>query len=171
MDPYQTALVCRRGHVETWAIPRPVLWNSPGVVDAPGPSHCSECGQPLLNKCPACGHRIRGWRRGASSVRHTPVLPDFCDHCGAPYPWASRKARIYELENLLEADQSVDEATRLKAREELHALAENPDDDEAVESARWLRVKNLWPEVVKAGFNILTSVATAEAKRKLGLPQ
>jgi hypothetical protein len=95
---------------------------------------------------------------------------DFCDYCGAPHPWASRQARIFELENLLDQDDSMDEPTRLKVREQLEVLARDPSADTATEAERWATVKKLWPNVVDAGQTILVSVVTSEVRRTFGLP-
>jgi hypothetical protein len=99
-----------------------------------------------------------------------PGLHDFCDSCGAPLPWASRQARIYELENLLDADESVEEATRVRVREELERLARDDESDMTEETKRWQRVQRLWPGMASMGQVVLTSVLTAEMKRMLGLP-
>jgi hypothetical protein len=157
-DDYEAALVCRRGHVESW-------WSS--VRKAP-PARCAECGSPILSACPECGHRIRG---GWSSGYHEPErLSDFCDKCGAPYPWASRRARIYELENRLDDDETLDDATRLRIRDELDQLAEDDGSDPTSEKERWTRVKKLWPNVATVGQTVLTTILTAELKRQMGLP-
>jgi hypothetical protein len=47
------------------------------------------------------------------------------DECGRPHPCASRQARFYELENMLD-EQDVDPADALRVRDELEALRENP---------------------------------------------
>lgn len=51
------------------------------------------------------------------------VPPDYCDICGAPHPWLSREGRLYLLHHLLD-DAELDEPRRLRAREQLVALAD-----------------------------------------------
>jgi hypothetical protein len=94
-------------------------------------------------------------------------IPSFCEFCGEPHPWADRKARVYQLENLLDA-QGLDDATRLKVHAELVELrrADLPENEEA---ERWQRVKKLAPGLIPAGQRIVESVMTAAIKAQLGL--
>ncbi len=169
MDRYYPALVCRRGHVETWMYePDKATYPMVHEPDHEYPKMCADCGSLLLSACPACGARIRGAARGWLSPQQ--VLSDFCDVCGTPYPWASRQARIYQLEDLLDEDPEIDEAVRLRVRAQLRDLAGDQGDDEAGEREQWVRVKQMWPGVAQAGLSVLTTVLTAEMKRALGLP-
>lgn len=93
--------------------------------------------------------------------------PDFCHHCGAPSPWASRQARLYELENILD-EQELSDADRLVVQEQLQALRE-PDVPEEEQQERWLRIKNLAPGVINAGGRIVETVVSATIKGQLGL--
>jgi hypothetical protein len=104
---------------------------------------------------------------GFSEEHHA---PDFCGDCGNPFPWASRQARIYELMNLLDAEQ-LDPAAELKVREQLQALAD-ADEDEEAEEAHWQRVKQLAPTLrEKSGAQqIITTLVLSEARVRLGLP-
>lgn len=88
------------------------------------------CGAAVLTVCEACGQYIRGPRlvaragitRSSSLVPEGfYTLPDFCQSCAAPHPWAGRNARSYELENLLDKED-IGEAERLFAGEQLEAL-------------------------------------------------
>jgi hypothetical protein len=49
-----------------------------------------------------------------------PVRP-FCDGCGAAHPWATRKERLYELQNILD-QEDIDEADRLWINEQMDRL-------------------------------------------------
>ena len=156
---YHPALVCRRGHVESW-------WGS--LLTAEPSKRCPERGSVILTGCPACGHRIRGGP--ISGYEHPDHPPEFCDDCGTPFPWASRRARIYELENRLDEDETLDDATRLRIRDTLEQLAEDEDPDPATEKERWSRVKKLWPSVATTGQGVLATILTAELKQHMGLP-
>lgn len=96
--------------------------------------------------------------------------PDFCADCGAPFPWASRQARIYELMNILD-EEKLDAATELAVREQLQALTDADLEDEEQEG-RWERVKRLAPSLwANSGAQqIITSLILGEARQKLGLP-
>lgn len=82
-------------------------------------------------------------------------------------PWASRQARIYELENLLD-EEALDEADRLTVSEQLAALRD-PDLAEAEQIERWKRIKKVAPGLMTSGQRIIETVVTAAAKAQLGL--
>jgi hypothetical protein len=156
---YKQAAICKRGHVETSNIER-----------RPINERCAECGARILTQCPSCNFRIRGYHLIPGVVHGSYTKPDFCDHCGAAFPWVDRKGRIYELQNRLD-DEALDSGTELLVREQLEALI-NPDLDEADQVKRWGRIKTAAPEfLLRAATNpIVTSLLTAEAKKQLGLP-
>ena len=160
LGSYGPAAVCKRGHVET----------SDLTLHPPSP-RCEECGARVLTACPACNSRIRGryFVPGVIGVSKY-EKPNFCDSCGAAFPWVGRKARVYELQNRLD-DEELDSATELLVREQLEALT-SPDLDEAEQLKRWQRIKSAAPDfLVKAATSpIVTSLVTAEAKKQLGLP-
>jgi hypothetical protein len=75
--------VCRNGHQITDS-----LHGAPHR----GRKHCEKCGAPTISKCEACGTNILGKYHlhgviGGSSAS----VPEFCVHCGTPFPWAGKK--------------------------------------------------------------------------------
>jgi hypothetical protein len=138
------------------------------VLMGPPSPRCPDCGAKVLRACDTCGGRIRGDYRGEGLIvgpEYSP--PDFCDLCGAPHPWASRQARLYELENLLD-EQDLDSADRLTVQEQLEALRA-PDVTEEEQRERWLRIKKLAPGLLDAGKRITETVISAAIKGQLGL--
>jgi hypothetical protein len=93
---------------------------------------------------------------------------EFCDACGSPMPWASRQARLWELENVLQEDPDLSEADRLTIAEQLDALRE-PDLSEDDQVERWRRIKKVAPSLLGAGLNIFVSVTSAYVQTKLGV--
>lgn len=160
-DYHLPAAICRRGHVVTR-----------DATSALRTAKCATCGADVLTECPSCGNIIRGSYivPGVIGFSKEYSAPDFCGDCGKPFPWASRQARIYELMDLLEAE-GLDPAAELKAREQLQALAD-ADEDEEADEARWLRVKRLAPTLwEKSGAQqIITTLVLAEGRVRLGLP-
>lgn len=164
-DSYHSALVCRRGHIESEAVEIRLEPDDPargrfGEGAAVLPMRCGRCGAILLRSCPSCEQRIRGAYRGFGSAAYQP--PDFCDRCGAAMPWASRQARFFELENIL------DEATRLQVLEELEALRESQADDETA-VRRWEVIHSLAPGLIATGQKIIETVVSAAVKAQLGI--
>lgn len=154
MARYDSAAICRRGHTFTAHVERA----------AEIAKRCVTCGAEILTNCPGCGQRIRGLSSNVSG-KYRP--PDFCDHCGTPFPWLTRSGHIYQLENLLD-EADLDPATRLEVREELEALARTDlSDDE--ERRRWERVKSLAPTVWDSGQKILVNVVSEAVKKSVGL--
>jgi hypothetical protein len=148
---YATAAICRRGHVQV------------SDLDMGGVSkRCPTCGQEILTKCPACGAPIRGRRIGSQLIYNR---PDFCDECGAGFPWIGRAGLIYELQNRL-ADQGLDPADELIVSEQLDALIDGDLNDEG-QINRWSRVKNLAPRLWETSEPILETLIAATIKSQL----
>jgi hypothetical protein len=163
VNEYRHAAVCKRGHVVT----------SDVSLSGLATPHCEKCGAEVLTACPTreCGRPIRGRYKvdGVVDLVTKYKAPQFCADCGSPFPWASRQTRIYELQNLLDAEH-LDPATELTVREQLNALTESGLDAEE-ERKGWERVRRLAPTLwEKTGAQkILVTVISAELKRQLGL--
>lgn len=158
MGEYRPAVICRRGHVY-----------SDDATRSPAAQRCSTCGARLEDACGNCGTMIRGeyFVPGVLALTSDYAPPEFCHSCGAPFPWASRQARIWELQNLLD-EEDLDEADRLTVREQLEAL-QNPDLDEEEQVQRWNKVTMLAPGIMQSGRRIIESVASAAVKSQLGI--
>jgi hypothetical protein len=92
--------------------------------------------------------------------------PNFCDRCGAPYPWASRQARIYELENLLD-QENIDDADRLVVTAHLRRLQElDPDEDEEQVRKLWQHVKRRAPGLFAGPAKRILDTAIDHAMRR-----
>lgn len=98
------------------------------------------------------------------------LRPSFCDDCGSPFPWAGREAHIYQLQNLLDAE-NLDPADVLVVREQLQALMDG-ELGEAEQATRWQRVKAAAPGFLEKAATqpIVTSLLTAWVKKEIGLP-
>lgn len=161
-DPYfLPAAICRRGHVITT-----------NARTARATPRCATCGADVLTACPRCDNMIRGGYivPGFIGFAEEYERPDFCADCGNPFPWASRQARVWELMNLLDAEQ-LDPAAELAVREQLEALV-NIEVDDPEQEGRWERVRRLAPTLwEKSGVQqIVTTLVLAEARTRLGLP-
>lgn len=81
MGYYDSAVVCRNGHVITDMASR---------SSQAGQKFCDDCGAATLSRCPNCGTPIRGDYHSDSVVfisARAPVAPKNCHECGKPYPW------------------------------------------------------------------------------------
>ena len=158
------AVVRKRGHpVSLDAGPLP---NS-----AFGPLRfCEQCGATVLRTCRSCHTPLLGVEPAEPDGVKTWTPPDFCWSCGHPFPWVDRAGRIRHLENLLDREE-LDEGTELAVREQLKAL-DDPDADDRAVVKRLTRLRNLAPTFWdQSGVReVLMTLATAEAKRQLGLP-
>ena len=99
-EGYRTAAVCQLGHVATSDVEI-----DPGL---PG-KYCKECGEPILQACPACQSRIRGYYHvsGVISARRY-VPPNYCEDCGKAFPWMVRKLQAASaLESVLKIGEEV----------------------------------------------------------------
>ena len=58
--------------------------------------YCNKCGAPTIHQCPKCGQVIPGEYivEGVFNFGHETPVPEFCNNCGAPFPWIENKAEI-----------------------------------------------------------------------------
>jgi hypothetical protein len=106
---YDTAQVCRRGHV---------INNSAHRYSAHNRRFCPKCGQPTMMACEHCHTGIQGEYHGnvISLGGEEPTAPAYCHNCGKPYPWTAERleaaqALAAELENLDDGDRIAINAT------------------------------------------------------------
>jgi hypothetical protein len=124
---YETALICRNGHVITTGLEsRPEMYAE----------YCVRCGEATISECPNCHTRIRGYHRiKGIVVIGGYVIPKFCHGCGKPYPWTERKmGAVYKL---------IDENKKLNSSEKevlkklmWEIIIESPEKDIAIEKAK-----------------------------------
>lgn len=158
MGQYMDGAVCRRGHP-----------NSSDLRYKAASQRCAECGATVLTTCEHCDGRLRGDYDAPGVLLSVSSYepPDFCDLCGGPHPWASRPARLYELENILD-EQQLNPADRLSVHEQLEGLR-SEDLSEAEQEERWSRLKKLAPGMVEAGGRIIESLVSTAIRTQLGI--
>lgn len=158
---FQAATVCRRGHVQ----------NS-GLTQAPTDlRRCPLCGADVLGCCQQCGLRIRGNYYVPRVVAPPDPVPPFCDGCGSAHPWATRKQRLYELQNILD-QENVDDADRLWIDEQLDRLRQYSGDlTEKQEKEIWSGIKRRAPVLFRGtSATVVGTLISAGVKAALGLP-
>jgi hypothetical protein len=152
-EGHDVAQVCMNGHrVNSYS----------RTVSKYNSKFCTECGIAVIDSCQQCGGLIRGGSLGRVVGRFK--VPAYCQHCGKPFPWtdaALTAAKEYADELDLNADEkeqlksSIDDLTSDTARTPLAA-------------SRFKRfMSKATPEAGKALLQIVVSVATEEAKKKL----
>jgi hypothetical protein len=153
---YRSAAICKRGHVETSS----VELRSDNIKP-----RCDKCGALILTACPSCSKPIQGARTVVFGV-YSP--PEFCTHCGVPMPWASRQARLYELENILDEQEGLSDADLLTIKEQIQEL-NRPGlaDDEQIR--HWNLIKKVSPTLIDVGKEIIVSVTSDLVQKQLGL--
>lgn len=155
--------ICERGD----QITRSMGWRQSSYI----PEKCIECGAEVLTGCKKCGVRIPGEITGGDIFFSAPPnwLPYFCESCGSMYPWATKRERIYELENRLR-NEAIDEVDYKAISDQLQKLL-NDDLSSEEEKKIWERVKSkagvfFFSENVK---DIATSLMTKVLRDQLGI--
>lgn len=67
--------------------------------------YCSDCGEKTIYQCPTCSAEINGrtyYEPEEPSEASVPV-PDYCEKCGAAYPWSGRQDRDAKVDGDLAA--------------------------------------------------------------------
>jgi hypothetical protein len=156
---YKSAAICRRGHVIAMDV----------TLKAEIPHRCPDCGGEVLTACGECGHRIQGYEAIPMVAHGHYDRPSFCDDCGAPFPWLGRKERLYELENIMEQEPGLDDATKLWLREQIVALEGIGAMDTKAQRDAWQAIKDhaqaLWDN--PAAQKIIGTLVTEGVKRAL----
>ena len=160
-DNYYSAAVCRRGHVDT-----------PWLEMQGADPKCAICGGTVLTACPACSRAIRGCVRDSDGMGPAFKPAEFCVGCGTPFPWASRQAVVWHIENQLEEEAGLAEGDRRVLTERLEHLTTAPESPAAekrqAEALQYLREKA--PGAFEAALPSVLNIATAAIKAHLGLP-
>jgi hypothetical protein len=158
---YYTAAICRRGHLATATL----------ELSGTRPK-CAACGATILTACQKCSARIIGF--SMDTLSSEPLKPaDFCSACGAPFPWASRQAVVWHVQNQLDEDQSLSEGDRRALHEKLDSLLETPDGGGRVDKMQKAALdafRRTAPVAWKVAQPVLSTLLTAELKAHLGIP-
>jgi hypothetical protein len=59
-------------------------------------SYCSDCGERTINSCQKCDYPIKGFHPAKMLYSRIPV-PDYCERCGAAYPWIKKKKHLEQI--------------------------------------------------------------------------
>jgi hypothetical protein len=153
--------ICSRGHIAG-------EWEA--MPDKREKVFCELCGGQIMARCSNCGAPTLGWSQGYALVQRS--SSDFCQKCGAAYPWASRQSIVNDIENRLERDRTLSDGDRRSLRESLASLLKSPKTREVEkEQAGALRkLRDAAPKVWDAIQPTVGSVATSFIKQALNLP-
>jgi hypothetical protein len=108
---YCDAQICLNGHVV----------HCDGAEVDPK-AHCTKCGAPCICDCPHCDEPIRGvelYQSGSTYVR-----PQFCHHCGYPYPWMEEQ--LSTARELLENEKKLSPEDREKLWKDIRYVVSDP---------------------------------------------
>ena len=160
MSHYETAVVCRNGHVVTSG-----RETSPELA-AP---HCPQCGMPTVSACAGCGASIRGdyivsGVIGSWSVYHP---PGYCHHCGVPYPWTQAATEAWR-KMAQDAEGLTDDEKQKLAASIDDLISDTPRTALAIQHTKrfFSKMAGAVPGMMK---EVLVSMATEAARKGLGL--
>lgn len=75
---YKSATICLNGHIASDS-------------QANYRNFCKTCGEPTISFCQKCNEHIQGYYYVPGfigSIDYT--VPNYCHHCGKPYPWTEK---------------------------------------------------------------------------------
>jgi hypothetical protein len=159
-DGYDTAQICRNGHVVNSLSARMPQFNE---------AFCTKCGAATMTACEDCGVAIRGyyWVPGVIGGSTDIEMPRFCHACGRSHPWTT--ASVETARELARDDEKLDDEDR--------ALLERSFDDIIRETPATSVAANRMKRILaKAGKGtaeglreVLVSIASETAKKSMGL--
>jgi hypothetical protein len=157
---YDTALICKSGHVVT-----SVLQSHPADSDE---KFCKECGAETTSTCLNCKQSIRGYYHMENAEGGGYPRPSFCIHCGQAYPWTegavqAAKALADEFDDL----DSEEKETMKNSIEEL--VRDTPNT--VVAATRFRRLMTKAGKGASAAFERILIEVMSETAKKIIYPQ
>ena len=100
MGYHEVAQICLNGHVITDRFNQNTEFRK---------DFCDKCGSSTIHQCPNCNNNIQGDYivEGYFSIGHEPHLPNYCLHCGHPFPWT--ESRLDAAKDLVMATEELEE--------------------------------------------------------------
>lgn len=159
MGYYDTALICKNGHVINDSVRENPLDNTP---------FCKECGAATIKSCLSCNAPIRGSYKNEdfAYIGFYDNAPAYCHNCGNPYPWTAEKLKaiqeIMSMGNLSEEDED-DFNKNL-----VDIVSETPRTKVAALKIKMMGQK-VTNEIWEVAKGIIVEIASETAKKTMGL--
>jgi hypothetical protein len=151
---HDIAQICLNGHIVNDAVKRFPQFSS---------KFCRKCGQPTIEKCPACNMPIKGRYHAPGTAKESP-LPLYCHDCGKPYPW-TRSIIDTAIELISEEDDLTEEEKGKISSSLVDIISHTPRTPLAA-----IRVKKVFDKMSdtgKEGFKQLLSQITTESAQRI----
>lgn len=153
---YDVAQICLNGHVI-----------NPSSVRYPqhNQNFCSICGAKTIMKCNNCNTDIRGSYSIRRRTTNPYQPPQFCHHCGEPYPWTISKIQAAQ-ELAKELDELTEEEKEILSKSIIEIIRDSQHTNVAT-----TRIKKLMTKINKHGKavlgNLLMDIASEPVKKIL----
>lgn len=161
---YDAALICENGHLITSQ-----MKSKPEDIA----NFCAKCGAKSISKCPSCEKPIDGYFHGADDgffiefSHDMDGIPNFCQHCGKPYPWMEKKLKAFE-----ELTELMEELSK-EERKDLYQSVMDVSSDNPRNQLGALKIKKVGMKVSKEIWNvakdIIIQIGTEAALKQAGL--
>jgi len=159
-DHYQTALICKMGHVIHDRARETMLQSR---------VQCPLCGAEGIYQCEHCQAFIRGFNPQINAVDwQMGQAPKYCHQCGEPYPWIQEAIKTMVM--IIDILNDLNEAEKTILSENITDLLElNSETDKAMAHVLDLsaKIKNTWGWGIF--FEILKDLAPEDVKTHLGI--
>jgi hypothetical protein len=158
---YYTQEVCLNGHQ---------IWTDSDRNSDPSPDqYCEDCGKRIICTCQKCTNPIDGEisRVDKYPIEINPSVPNFCKHCGEPYPWTvSIMNSTIELLNL---DSSLSNSQIESVEKSIpDLLVDTPRTK--VAAVRFKQLLSGTGSIVKDGLRELLVDVVSETAKKMLFP-
>ena len=157
MNYYETAQICKNGHVI----------DAVNELSDLAKSFCPKCGQGIIIKCEQCDSPIQG-RIHIDSVissRRLERSPAYCYNCGKPFPWTV--SNLASINELLDLDDKLSDKEKDVIRDCVpDLLAETPKTQVAVVKSKIL-MKKMGDDTFNAVKVSISGFASETVKKAL----
>ena len=158
---YYTQEVCMNGHQ---------IWSDSDRDSDPKPNqYCEDCGKRIICTCQKCNKPIDGeiFESDMLPIEINPSVPNFCRHCGEPYPWTvSIMDSTIELLNLDSSLSNKQIASVEKSIPDL--LVDTPRTKDA--AVKFKQILSGTGSIVKDGLRELLVDVVSETAKKMLFP-
>lgn len=156
MGYYDVAQICLNGHIINGSSSRSPEFNQ---------KFCNLCGSETITRCTKCNMTINGtyYFEDLFPPSSLDKSPNYCQHCGEPYPWT--KNSLEATEELLAIEDCLTEEELSYLRENMNSLLVDTPKSKVVATKFKLALGKITSATGSAIKDIMVDIASESVKK------